>query len=80
MKKTSVLFAVMLAVSVNSKADEGMWTLYNLPPQVYNAMQGYGFQMSYDDFYFLFFEYPQINSSDNLFSSYPYLLIYLVIY
>nr|MBP7471867.1 S46 family peptidase [Prevotella sp.] len=51
MKKTSVLFAVMLAVSVNSKADEGMWTLYNLPPQVYNAMQGYGFQMSYDDLY-----------------------------
>lgn len=32
-------------------ADEGMWTLYNLPEAVYNQMKAEGFQMSYNDLY-----------------------------
>ena len=27
-------------------ADEGMWTLYNLPPQVYDVMRSYGFTLA----------------------------------
>ena len=30
-------------------ADEGMWTIYNLPPQVFAKMQEEGFKMSYND-------------------------------
>lgn len=33
-------------------ADEGMWTLYNLSAQVYEAMQGEGFGMPYNDLYY----------------------------
>ncbi len=35
-----------------SHADEGMWTIYNLPPQVFEQMQAEGFQLSYNDLYF----------------------------
>ena len=35
-----------------SPADEGMWTLYNLPPQLFDQMQAEGFQLSYNDLYF----------------------------
>ena len=34
------------------KADEGMWTIYNLPPQVYEIMQNEGFTMTYNDLYY----------------------------
>ena len=38
-KKTSILLAGMLALAAgNAKADEGMWTLYNLPEAVYQQM------------------------------------------
>ena len=40
-----------IAATLQSKADEGMWTIYNLPPQVYELMQNEGFEMSYDDLY-----------------------------
>ena len=33
------------------KADEGMWTLYNLPPAVYEQMKAEGFLLPYDDLY-----------------------------
>ena len=41
----------MLAASVAS-ADEGMWTLYNLPQAVYEQMQAQGFQVPYNDLYY----------------------------
>ena len=42
MKKSTLIMAAMLSTaSVN--ADEGMWTLYNLPHAVYEQMKTYGF-------------------------------------
>ena len=32
-------------------ADEGMWTLYNLPNAVYEQMKGYGYQLPYEKLY-----------------------------
>ncbi|MCE6984486.1 hypothetical protein EI534_45485, partial [Pseudomonas frederiksbergensis] len=32
-------------------ADEGMWTIYNLPNAVYEMMQREGFSMTYDQLY-----------------------------
>ena len=37
------LLALSLLSPLPSVADEGMWTLYDLPTQVYEAMRGYGF-------------------------------------
>lgn len=37
------LLALSMLSPLPSKADEGMWTLYDLPTQVYEAMRGYGF-------------------------------------
>lgn len=51
MKKSTLLLAGLLAANVAS-ADEGMWTLYNLPQAVYEQMQAEGFQMPYNDLYF----------------------------
>ena len=34
------------------KADEGMWTLYNLPEAVYNQMVAEGLQLPYKDLYY----------------------------
>ena len=51
-KKTSILFAGMMALStLQANADEGMWTLYNLPDAVYNQMKEYGFNLPYDGLY-----------------------------
>ena len=44
-----ILLIVCVVASLQSKADEGMWTIYNLPPQVYEIMQNEGFEMSYND-------------------------------
>lgn len=47
--------ALVLASSVfsvlPSTADEGMWTLYNLPQAVYEQMQAEGFTLPYADLY-----------------------------
>ena len=51
MKKTLLLLTAALAMQT-AHADEGMWTLYNLPPAVYEQMQAEGFQMSYNDLYY----------------------------
>ena len=51
MKKLIILFAACL-LSLGAKADEGMWTLYNLPPAVYNQMVAEGFQVPYNDLYY----------------------------
>ena len=50
MKKTILSIALMAAFGV-AKADEGMWTLYNLPQAVYQQMKLEGFQLPYDDLY-----------------------------
>ena len=41
-----------VVASFQAKADEGMWTLYNLPPQVYEIMQNEGCTMPYNDLYY----------------------------
>lgn len=41
----SLGLSLMALAPMNSSADEGMWTLYNLPPQVYQTMRGYGFEL-----------------------------------
>ena len=46
------LFITGLAMLTQAKADEGMWTIYNLPPQVYEIMQNEGFTMTYNDLYY----------------------------
>ena len=50
MKKTILGMALMAAFAI-AKADEGMWTLYNLPQAVYQQMKLEGFQLPYDDLY-----------------------------
>ncbi len=46
MKKTQLLLASLLAAApFKATADEGMWTLYNLPAQVYETMRSYGFSL-----------------------------------
>ena len=51
MRKLTLIIAFMAAM-LQTKADEGMWTLYNLPPQVYEIMQNEGFAMTYNDLYY----------------------------
>lgn len=51
MKKTTFMLASLLALSTVSKADEGMWTLFNLPEVVYTQMVDYGFQLPCDKLY-----------------------------
>lgn len=45
------MFLLGLASLMPTHADEGMWTLYNLPDAVYNKMKEYGFKPSYDKIY-----------------------------
>lgn len=49
--KTFVFLLLGLTSLQSSYADEGMWPLYNLPQQVYQTMQTYGFQVPYDQLY-----------------------------
>ena len=51
MKKMILSLIALLAMS-NARADEGMWTIYNLPPQVFEQMKAEGFQMTYNDLYY----------------------------
>ncbi len=50
MKKTVFSLLSLLAM-LPCHADEGMWTLYNLPNAVYELMKGYGYEMPYDKLY-----------------------------
>ena len=52
MMKKIALFIIGLTMLTQAKADEGMWTIYNLPPQVYEIMQNEGFTMTYNDLYY----------------------------
>lgn len=49
MKK--LLLSLMCLCSLVAKADEGMWTLYNLPTAVYDQMKQYGFQLPVEQLY-----------------------------
>lgn len=52
MKKKNLLMAAALMLSsAAAHADEGMWTLYNLPQAVYEQMKSYGLSPSYDQLY-----------------------------
>ncbi|MGI6222654.1 MAG: S46 family peptidase [Prevotella sp.] len=50
MKKIPIILAATL-FAAPTMADEGMWTLFNLPQAVYNTMQQEGFALSYADIY-----------------------------
>ena len=50
MKKTTLMMAALLATA-SASADEGMWTLYNLPQPVYEMMKSEGFTMPYEQLY-----------------------------
>ena len=50
-KKNLFLAAAIMLSSAAAHADEGMWTLYNLPQAVYEQMKSYGFSPSYDQLY-----------------------------
>ena len=45
------LLSLMCLCALGAHADEGMWTLYNLPEAVYQQMQQYGFQLSKEQLY-----------------------------
>ena len=47
MRKTILTLLSLLALQA-IRADEGMWTLYNLPSAVYEQMKGYGYSLPYD--------------------------------
>jgi hypothetical protein len=49
MKKTLITLLALLATTV--RADEGMWTLYNLPNAVYETMRAEGYQLPYSQLY-----------------------------
>ena len=49
MKK--ILLSLMCLCSLGAYADEGMWTLYNLPDAIYDQMKQYGFQLSKEQLY-----------------------------
>ncbi len=49
MKK--LLLSLMCLCSLGIHADEGMWTLYNLPTAVYEQMKQYGFQLPQEQLY-----------------------------
>ena len=50
MKKILLSMIVLLSV-FQAKADEGMWTLYDLPQAVYQQMQAEGFSLPYESLY-----------------------------
>ena len=49
--RKSVMFLFCLLSSMFAKADEGMWTLYNLPKAVYDQMKAEGYSLPYNDLY-----------------------------
>ena len=52
MKKKNLFLAAALLLSAHAAhADEGMWTLCNLPQAVYEQMKSYGFTAPYDKLY-----------------------------
>jgi len=50
MKKTILSILATLAISA-AHADEGMWTMYNLPTAIYEQMKQYGFELPMSQLY-----------------------------
>lgn len=46
-----MMFVAAVLATFTAKADEGMWTLYNLPQAVYGQMQAEGFTVPYPGLY-----------------------------
>ena len=51
MKIKTLLLSALLATGTAAHADEGMWTLFDLPPPVFQQMQSYGFALPYEGLY-----------------------------
>ena len=51
MKVKSTILSLACMAVLGAKADEGMWTLYNLPNAVYEQMRLEGYQLLYDKLY-----------------------------
>ncbi len=51
LKKIFIVAIVTILSVTGAKADEGMWTLFNLPQAVYNQMTAYGFALPYNSLY-----------------------------
>ena len=51
MKKKLLLALLAPFIMSTAHADEGMWTLYNLPDAIYEQMKQYGFQLSKEQLY-----------------------------
>ena len=51
MKIKTLLLTALLATGTTAHADEGMWTLFDLPKPVFEQMQGYGFALPYENLY-----------------------------
>ena len=51
MKAKSIFLTLACMAVLGAKADEGMWTLYNLPNTVYERMRLEGYQLPYDKLY-----------------------------
>ena len=51
MKKILLILPLYLLSFLPLHADEGMWTLYNLPQAVYEQMKGYGYELPYEKLY-----------------------------
>ena len=47
----NLLLSLMCLCSLGAHADEGMWTLYNLPTPIFEQMKQYGFQLPMDQLY-----------------------------
>ena len=53
MKRICLLLFIICSFAPSTlKADEGMWTLYNLPQAVFEQMQAEGFEVPYNDLYY----------------------------
>ncbi len=50
MRKILLLLAAAMTIG-HAKADEGMWTMYDLDSTVYNMMVAEGFQLPYENLY-----------------------------
>ena len=51
MKKKRLFLTLTCLAALGAQADEGMWTLYDLPQAVYERMQLEGYQLPYDKLY-----------------------------
>ena len=51
MKRILVTLVSLVSLVHLAHADEGMWTLYNLPPAIYEQMKQYGFELPLEQLY-----------------------------